>query len=474
MLPQKIKGFFKVLTAEVTGAGSLGVFWNRQRLTVVQLQKGFTSLEVTQVAHFDLAEGGLKALTPKIKDLLSVWGLENPPVSLTVSPKMGFVRQVTLPRAARENLPKVLDYELDRFLPLGADQLCFDFQIAKETETHLTLTLLAFPKTLMESWLNLCQDAGLKPVSLELAPTAVANAFAQLEKGKATFWLLYQTGDRDFDFIGIEKHAVRQWHSERIPPGENFFSVLKQKLENLLEKGSQPATLFIYGPQASEIKTWLADRLSFPVVDASGLSVTGLELKPEGDLSALPALGAALRGVGQVPVRTNLLPESQRAVVKLTGLFLTRVLLILLLSLSVLWMASIFVQKKIALWQIERQLAQLRPAVQQVEEKLNKTEALRKQLQDIHKVVEQYPNALVLLKELTEIIPNHTHLNSFRLKKRQIEIAGRSASAADLISILEKSGYFTKTEFVSPIVSDDTGSEIFKIKAEIKGSGRSS
>lgn len=472
MLPQKIQGFFKVLTAEVTGAGSLGVFWNHQRLTVVQLQKGFTSLEVTHVAHFDLPEAGLEALAPNIKDLLSAWGLQNPPVSLTVSPKMGFVRQVTLPRAARENLPKVLDYELDRFLPLGADQLCFDFQIVKETETHLTLTLLAFPKALMESWLNLCQDAGLKPVSLELAPTAVANAFALLEKGKTPFWLLYQTGDRDFDFIAIEKHVVRQWHSERLPPGENFFPGLKQKLENLQKEGSQPAALFVYGPQASEIKARLADRLSFPVVDASGLTVTGLELKPEADLSALPALGAAFRGVGQIPVRTNLLPESQRALVKLTGLFLTRVLLILLLSLSVLWITSIFVQKKIDLWQVESQLAQLRPAVQQVEENLNKTEALRKQLQDIHKVAEQYPNALVLLKELTEIIPDHTHLYSFRLKKRQIEIAGRSASAADLISILEKSGYFTKTEFVSPIVSDDTGSEIFKIKAEIKGSGR--
>ncbi len=119
------------------------------------------------------------------------------------------MRQVTLPRAAQENLTKVLSYELDRFLPLGADQLCFDFQVVKETETHLTLTLMAFPTALMESWLNLCEEAGLRPISVELALTAVVNAFALTEKPKSAFWLLFQTGDRDFDFIGLKKNSIR-------------------------------------------------------------------------------------------------------------------------------------------------------------------------------------------------------------------------------------------------------------------------
>jgi hypothetical protein len=47
-------------------------------------------------------------------------------------------------------------------------------------------------------------------------------------------------------------------------------------------------------------------------------------------------------------------------------------------------------------------------------------------------------------------------------------MGGLSKSAADLIPLLEKSGWLTKTEFASPIVTDANKLEHFKIKAEIK------
>jgi|UniRef100_A0A7C3WHB7 Tfp pilus assembly protein PilN len=472
---QKMRTLGKAVISEMmAGTGSLGAFWEQAQLTLVHLKKGFTSLEIAHGSHFPLPDGGLEALVPEIKELLLAWGLHSLPVSLAVSPQMGFVRQVTLPRVARENLAKVLDYELDRFLPLSADQLYFDYQIIRETETDLHITLMALPRTLIESWLNMCAELGLNPISVELAPTSVANAFALLEKRKPAYWLLFQTGDQDFDLIGIQNNSVRQWRSQRLPLGENLPSSLRHELEQLPESGAKPTTLFVCGPRASEIKAGLMGNLSLPVVADCEIGIKGLDPKSEGTSRLFPAVGAALRGVGRVPIKTNLLPGLHRAVVKLTGLFLTRVLLILLLSFSVLWITSIFMQKKVSLWQVERQLAQLRPTVQQIEKKLTEAEALGKQLQDISKMVEQYPRSLMVLKELTEIIPEHTHLYSLRLKKRQIELGGRSLSAADLISILEKSGCFARTEFVSPIVNDDTGSEIFKIKAEVKGAGRGS
>jgi Tfp pilus assembly protein PilN len=137
-------------------------------------------------------------------------------------------------------------------------------------------------------------------------------------------------------------------------------------------------------------------------------------------------------------------------------------------------MGSIFLHKKISLLRVENRLAELRPAVRQVENKLHETQELGKQLQNVQKRVEQYPSTLVILKELTRIIPEHTYLHSLKCKKDQIEIGGRSSSAADLIAILEKSGLFTKTEFLSPIVTDETGSENFRIKAEIKSVVRGS
>jgi Tfp pilus assembly protein PilN len=258
-------------------------------------------------------------------------------------------------------------------------------------------------------------------------------------------------------------------------PVEEVLAEVAAEIGQLTEERGEPAALCIYGQGAAGIRTSaLMEKFSFPIIRGSQVAVKGLELDVNNDASLLPALGAALRGVGKVPVKTNLLPPSDRAVVKLTGLFLTRVLLVLLLSLGVIWVLSIFLHARISLWRVESQLTALQSGVQWVEAKLSETLALEKQIQDIHKMVEENPSPLVILRELTQIIPEHTHLYTFRIKKGQVELGGKSNSAADLISVMEKSGYFTKTEFVSPIVTDDTGSEIFKIKTEIRGLGRGS
>jgi Tfp pilus assembly protein PilN len=474
MLNPKIRSIWGHITKEVMGgAGSLGAFWDRRHLTLVHIQKAFTAPQVLNTARWPLPEEGPEGLAPHIAETLVAWGVQGSPMSLAVSPQLGFIRQVTMPVAARENLAKVVGYEIDRFLPLGADQLVFDYQIARQTETEITLALMALPREFIDGWLRLCADTGLNPISVELAPAAAANAFALLAQRLPPSWLLLRAGETDFDLIHIQDKVVRHWHSGRMTPSDQFMGEAAAEIQRLMAAGADPAALCLYGTGAPQLRTsMLMEQFSFPIIRESQITAKGLDMEAGNVGQFLPALGAALRGVGKVPIKTNLLPETERAVVKLTGLFLTRVLLVLLLSFGVVWVTSIFLHKKISLLQVENQLSHLRPGVQQVEKTLTEAQALGNQLQDIEKRVEQYPSTLVILRELTQMIPEHTYLYSLRFRKGQIEMGGTSTSAADLISILEKSGYFTRTEFVTPIVTDDTGSEIFKIKAEIKGVGR--
>lgn len=471
---QKSRNWWNNLTAEImTGAGSLGAFWDRQQISLIHLQKGLGATQVVHVSQWPLPEDGVDGLAPQITETLAAWGVQAAPVSLAVSPQLGFMRQVTLPLAAQENLTKVLGYEIDRFLPLGADRLVFDYQVTQQTDTALTLALMALPREFIESWLSLCAVTGLKPIAVELASTGAANAFALLGERLPNSWALLRVGELDFDFLHIQNEVLRHWHSGKTAPPEQLLAEIGEEIAKITGEGAGPEALCLYGQGAARLRSSLfMEKFSFPVIRDSQINLKGLELGGDNGALYLPAIGAACRGVGRVPIKANLLPESDRAVVKLTGLFLTRILLFLLLSLSVLWIGSIFIHTKVSLLKVESQVAQLRPAVEQIEKKLTETQALGKQLQDLQRKVGQQPSALIILKELTQIIPEHTHLYSLRYRKGQIEIGGKSASAADLITILEKSGYFTKTEFVSPIVTDDTGSEVFKIKAETKSVGR--
>ena len=179
-------------------------------------------------------------------------------------------------------------------------------------------------------------------------------------------------------------------------------------------------------------------------------------------------MGAALRGLGKVPVRTNLLPPEERAAAGPSGLSLNRLLLLVFMALVLLWVGSLMIHKRVLLYQVDQQLARVTPEVRQVEKQLEESRALAKQLQNLRHL-EQSPNRLNVLKDLTQLIPDHTWLFNLRINRQNLEMGGMSKSAADLIPLLEKSGWLTKTEFASPIVTDANKIEHFKIKAEIKG-----
>ena len=109
----------------------------------------------------------------------------------------------------------------------------------------------------------------------------------------------------------------------------------------------------------------------------------------------------------------------------------------------------------------------MEPEARGVERQLEESRALAKQMENFRKMGST-PDKLRVLKDLTELIPDNTWLFNLRLSRQNLDISGISKSASDLIPRLEKSGWLTKTEFASPIVTDANKQEHFKIKADFK------
>ncbi len=80
----------------------------------------------------------------------------------------------------------------------------------------------------------------------------------------------------------------------------------------------------------------------------------------------------------------------------------------------------------------------------------------------------------MVLKELSEVLPSTVWIWNLKFKSRDIEINGFANSASDLIAILDKSPYFEKVEFTSPVTKErrlfgEQGErERFKISAKIE------
>lgn len=455
-------------TELLSEGGGLGVCLDRTGLTLAHLQKTFSGVLLKNFAHLP---GDLEKpadFGPALKEAVSAWGLAGAPVSLAVSRGLGFVRQAALPLAAGDNLAQVVAYEIDRFLPLPAEGLYFDFQRFQESGGEIHLTLFALPREPVAEYLEILSQAGLRPASVELASTAAANAFAALGGKLPASWMLVHLEEDGFEISQIAGHAILSARQVRAARAQDLLPLLLDAIGSLRAGEPSPEAVLLYGPKGTgRQRAALSQRLDLPLVTSEMVALDGLP--PEAPAqAALLAVGAALRSVGRASFKINLLPAAERAQATLGGFTLGKFLLAAFLGLLSLFIVSVVIHKRVELYQLNRQLAQLSTQVRQVEAQLEESRALAKHLQSFRRL-EQSPDKLLILQRLTQLVPEHTWLFHLRISQQTLEISGISKSAADLIPILEKSGWLTKTEFVSPIVTDANKLENFKIKAEIKG-----
>jgi len=133
-----------------------------------------------------------------------------------------------------------------------------------------------------------------------------------------------------------------------------------------------------------------------------------------------------------------------------------------------LWLGSALLHPRIALYLVERQLANIAPEAEKVEQEWKGVRELAQKLNEFQKQQQQYPNKLTILQSLTKILPRHTWLYELSVNQRKLEISGESQSAAELIPLLEQSGWLVHTEFASPIITNAQKNETFKIRSEVK------
>ena len=78
--------------------------------------------------------------------------------------------------------------------------------------------------------------------------------------------------------------------------------------------------------------------------------------------------------------------------------------------------------------------------------------------------------AVFILEEMTRILPDDTWLQRFQINDHEVRISGFSPSASKLVGLIEKSAFFERARFRSPVTQDQrTGMERFNLTADIPG-----
>jgi general secretion pathway protein L len=405
-----------------------------------------------------------QALANAVRDFVAAQKIDASHAVLCVPRSDAAVTRVLLPAAAKENLAQVLEYEMENLVPLPREEVYWDYTVRPLGAERIEVLLVCVPREVIRGYLDALEEGGVKPRSIGLPSTALADYVTfclggvapgmgvVVEAHDATEIALFAQGSLVASQLVSRARAAEPAVLER--------SLARQLADELLE------------PEDTSVYQWsLANGQS----TTPSLGDANLVEMARGKLTAgdgffaasapglLPAVGAALGAVREGVSRLNLLPEENRQAFDEGPSIVTWVLLVASAILLVVWGASGMVKDALLLRELEARFAAAEPDVREVKTIQNDIDQLQRQVDVLSS---QEGRVTTLLKELSELIPPDAYLTSMNLRGGRLTLDGQARSASDIITALEKSKRFKNVTFSSPTTRQGD-KERFALTAEV-------
>ena len=480
---------------------SIGLYVMRDRLIFVRMRKNFLDVSLVQqqaeelpfgenqraiseltgwIAE-DVREIALKAeidsreraLRQAILSLLPNFNAGRDPVFICVPQEQAVVQQIFFPQAAEANLRQVLEYEIERQLPFRRDDIFYDYLPCGRKGDKIGLYLFAIPKKNLASLLDLLASFGIKPRGVETTVTALAN-YLLFCKGEASESAALVGGDdQSLEIIGIQSR-VNGWnpshdllYSHCFPPSHWAQGVGRELLYECLNRSSNH---FNWGELRESCRS-----VGGKALDYEDLTEIGNQrLKggnPISHATALPAIGAALRGMREAYFTTNFLRHEERDTRGGKALSILNAILVCLLVFGLIgWGASYPVKDELRLRQLQKENQKLEPSVEVLRREDAQLQKVRKEVIFLSNLDQRRGEVLRVLDELSRVVPTNAYFSNLRYRAGVLEIQGNAENASALIPLLERSALFENVGFNAPSNRGRDNRETFSLKAELEKS----
>jgi Tfp pilus assembly protein PilN len=431
---------------------------------------GWIAEDVREIALKAESDSRERALRQAVVSLLPHINLGRDQIYICVPQEQTIVQQVLLPLAAQDNLQQVLDYEIERQLPFKREEVYYDFLPAGRKGEKLCVYIFAIPKRNIEGLVTLLESLGIKPSGVETTVTALANYLlftGQISGGAAA---LVAGHPGSWEMIGVEakanswKPAAELLFTHRFPNSDWAHGAGK---ELLLEYSRQVPSLFRCGDLAA-LNGLAVERLA-AAEDIGTFGNPRLRGFSGGDADAIPAIGAALRGVREASLKSNFLrhengdAEANRSLSRLNTVLLS----IFVIALTV-WAVSFPIKDELRLRQLQAENRKLAPDVQALRREEEQLERLLKETNFLSNLDQRRGEVLRVIDELSKTVPNSAYLSNLRYRGGVLEVQGNAENASALIPLLERSAVFENVGFNAPSNRGRDNRETFSLKAEIE------
>ena len=456
----------------------IGIDPSGGRLAIVAVRRGLggSSLAVPPLWH-EPRTGKEPLRFEEIEGVLGEFvarnGLVGAGAALVLPAERIYLARAAFPPMKERDLRDAVGMELERLFPAPPEELRHGFRrlAGHSAAGKNTLVVVAAPSEYIDRWEEIVTRAGLSlsaavPVAWAVGAALSLPGGPPGEPGRATAVIrgdhasvectLFAAGDPFFC-------AGRSCGSGSAE--EEGLSLARAGFADPpTSAGDGPVDLIApegwYGDEGKEIATGgIAFRRRESVLSALPFAGDGGAGKDP--FALLAAFGAAVGGA-----RMDLLsPPLDGAGSRLSRAYLGAAL-IAALALGIAWPSAVAWKAQAELRRLDAQVAALRPFAERFEETLSDLDDAQGRIVALREEASAFGEALQILRELTDRLPNGTWLLALRMEGRKVDIEGLSPSASEIFPALTRDGRFRSVDFGAPITRQADNIERFKIRGE--------
>ena len=142
-----------------------------------------THLGVAQLPSEAIVQGAFlnaSAIIDSIREAVDRANIKTKNVAAAVSGHSVIVKKVSLPSMTREELDEQIRWEAEQYIPFDVNDVNIDFQILSngfESDGKMDVLLVAAKKELINDYVNVITEAGLRPAVIDVEAFAVETMF---------------------------------------------------------------------------------------------------------------------------------------------------------------------------------------------------------------------------------------------------------------------------------------------------------
>ena len=132
-------------------------------------------------------------------------------VIVSLPEEKSFIEVIQMPKTLEEDLRSAVIYEAENHIPMPIEEVCLDSQIVPPIYgelDHQDVLLVAFPKRIINSYVECLKESNLNPIIFETESLAASRALIKNETSDGPI-LIIDFGATKTNFIIFSGHSVR-------------------------------------------------------------------------------------------------------------------------------------------------------------------------------------------------------------------------------------------------------------------------